>query len=67
MYNPELTNKARHAIDTLREFSVEYAKLTPEEQKEVRHVLYQQTGRYGKMFTKSFLPELVKDGANTIS
>ena len=61
MYNPELVAKFREAINNLREFCHECAKLTEDEQKEVRHVMYQQTGRYGKLFTKSMLPGLLEN------
>jgi|2_EtaG_2_1085320.scaffolds.fasta_scaffold00029_64 hypothetical protein len=52
----DVAAKLKIALMGISDLVRQYDLLSEDDQKATRHLLYKQTGKYGKAFTKNFLP-----------
>lgn len=57
---PKLEDRLPAAIEGLRELLREYQLLPEDQQKSVRHALYEKQGKFGKAVTTLVVPEFKK-------
>ena len=56
MSGVDVAAKLKVALLNITELVKQYDLLSEEDQRSVRHLLYKQTGKYGKKFITDFLP-----------